>query len=132
LGRELREHLSRPLLGLGKDDASSQYDETEGCPARGDGGLGTGRDEGVAVERVSGGVNEVARDGEECEGSDEGLGSAKEVLELAGRSVDGVEMDVSNEGKMERGVVSEGGATWQETSPMASEQVSNGSQTAND
>jgi hypothetical protein len=103
LGREPREHLSDPLLGLGKDDASSQDDETKGRPAGGNGSPGFGRDEGVAVERRLGARNEVAGDGERSEGSDEGLGVVEEVLELAGRSVDDMEMDVSNAGERERG-----------------------------
>jgi hypothetical protein len=98
LGREPREHLSDPLLGLGKDDASSQDDETKGRPAGGDGSPGFGRDEGVAVERRLGARSEVAGDGERGEGSNEGLGVVEEVLELAGRSVDDMEMDMSNAG----------------------------------
>jgi hypothetical protein len=109
LGRELREHLSDPLLGLGEDDASSQDDETKGRPAGGDGSPGVGRDDGI-VERRLGGRNEVAGDGERSKGSDEGLGVVEEVLELAGRSVDGVEVKVSNAGKRERGIVRKGGA----------------------
>jgi hypothetical protein len=110
LGREPREHLSDPLLGLGKDDASLQDDETKGRPAGGNGSPGFGRDEGVAVERRLGARNEVAGDGERSEGSDEGLGVVEEVLELAGRSVDDMEMDVSNAGERERGIVGKGGA----------------------
>jgi hypothetical protein len=98
LGREPREHLSDPLLGLGKDDASLQDDETKGRPAGGDGSPGFGRDEGVAVERRLGARSEVAGDGERGEGSNEGLGVVEEVLELAGRSVDDMEMDMSNAG----------------------------------
>jgi hypothetical protein len=98
LGREPREHLSDLLLGLGEDDASSQDDETKRRPAGGDGSPGFGRDEGVAVERRLGARSEVAGDGERGEGSNEGLGVVEEVLELAGRSVDDMEMDMSNAG----------------------------------
>jgi hypothetical protein len=52
----------------------------------------------------------VAGDGERSKGSDERLGVAEEVFQLAGHSVDSVEMDVSNAGERERRIVGEGGA----------------------
>jgi hypothetical protein len=110
LGRKPREHLSDPLLGLGKHDTSLQDNETKGRPAGGDGSPGFGRDEGVAVERRLGARNEVAGDGERGEGSNEKLDVVEEVLKLAGCSVDDTEMDVSNAGKRERGRVGKGGA----------------------
>jgi hypothetical protein len=52
----------------------------------------------------------VAGDGEGSKESDEGLGVAEEVLELAARPVDGVEMEVSDARERERRIVRQGGA----------------------
>jgi hypothetical protein len=54
------------------------------------------------VERVWGGLNEMAGDVEGRERSDEGLSAAKEIFQLAGGSGDGVKVNVSNEGETKR------------------------------
>jgi hypothetical protein len=114
LGREPGKCSADPSsvfgLGLGEDDASSLDDETQGRPAGGDWVPDVGRDEGIAVERRLGRRDEVAGDGEGSKESDEGLGVAEEVLELAARPVDGVEMEVSDARERERRIVRQGGA----------------------